>query len=374
VKLAVVAHRLSTRAPTGVDRYARELVRALAGHGEHQLVTVSTAEREQPDWLPAGVAARRVRGPRKLVHLGWCVCRRPRIDTAIGDAELVHVTAPAFPVPTSRPVVYTVHDLLPLTHPHWFDRVHRWGFRRAIDDARDRAAAVIADSTATARMATELAGIEAHRITVVPLGIAPPFLEHVEAADIARVATALGLTSRSYVVCVGHLNDRKNLTVIVDALAQLGDSRPQLVIAGPDGPGAARVRERVDAHGLTSSVRFTGYVPEGDLAALLAGARALLHPSRAEGFGLPPLEAMAVGTPAIVADSAALPDAVGDAALVASPDDPAAWAAAIASLDDPDIAAARARDGKAHARTLTWARTADETLAVYERVIRDRRA
>src|SRR5204862_1991153 len=132
----------------------------------------------------------------------WCVCRRPRIDAAIGDAELVHVTAPAFPIPTSRPVVYTVHDLLPLTHPQWFDRVHRWGFRRAIDDARDRAAAVIADSTATARVATELAGIDARRITVVPLGIAPPFLEPVEAADTARVATAFGLTSGSFVVCV----------------------------------------------------------------------------------------------------------------------------------------------------------------------------
>jgi glycosyltransferase involved in cell wall biosynthesis len=80
---------------------------------------------------------------------------------------------------------------------------------------------------------------------------------------------------------------------------------------------------------------------------------------------------MAVGTPAIVADSAALPDAVGDAALVASPDDPAAWAAAIASLDDPGVAAARAHRGKAHARTLTWTRTADETLAVYDRVLRD---
>ena len=371
MNIAVVAHRLSTRTPTGIDRYARELVTALARHGEHQVATVSTAERDAPDWLPQGVAERRVRGPRRLVHLGWTVIHRPRIDRAVAGADLVHVSAPTFPVPTSRPVVYTVHDLLPCTHPQWFDRVHRWGFRRAIEEARDRAAAVIADSSATARVTAEVAGIDAHRITVVPLGIAQPFLEPVSAADIERVTAAHGVTPGSYVLCLGHVNDRKNLTVIVDALARLDDRRPRLIVAGPDGPGAERVRDRVDAHGLTDSVRFTGFIPDRDLPALLAGARALLHPSHGEGFGLPPLEAMAVGTPAIVADSAALPDAVGEAALVASADDPDAWAGAIASLDDREVAENRARDGRLHARTFTWARTADETLAVYERAVRD---
>jgi glycosyltransferase involved in cell wall biosynthesis len=371
VNIAVVAHRLSTRAPTGIDRYARELVRALAAHPEHTIAVVSTAERDAPSWLPDGVVARRVRGPRRLVHLGWSVGRRPRIDGAIGAAALVHVTAPTFPVPTSRPVVYTVHDLLPRTHPQWFGRIHRWGFDRAIDDARDHAAAVIADSTATARAAVELAGIDEGRITVVPLGVASPFLATIDATEVQRVTAAYGVAPESYVLCVGHVNDRKNLTVIVDALAALGDTRPQLVVAGPDGPGADRVRARVEARGLTPSVRFTGFVPDRDLPGLLAGARALLHPSRGEGFGLPPLEAMAVGTPAIVADSAALPDAAGEAAIVASVDDADAWAAAIASLDDPAIAATHARDGRTHARMFTWSRTAEETLAVYERVLRD---
>ena len=371
MNIAVVAHRLSTRAPTGIDRYARELVRELAAHPEHEITVVSSAEPDAPSWLPDGVVARRVRGPRRLVHLGWSVVRRPRIDGAIGDADVVHVTAPTFPVPTTRPVVYTVHDLLPRMHPQWFGRVHRWGFDRAIDEARDHAAAVIADSTATARAAVELAGIDERRITVVPLGVASPFLATIEATEVERVTAAYGIAPASYVVSVGHVNDRKNLAVIVDALAALGDTRPQLVVVGPDGPGADRVRARVEARRLTPSARFTGFVPDRDLPALLAGARALLHPSRGEGFGLPPLEAMAVGTPAIVADSAALPDAAGEAAIIASADDPDAWAAAIASLDDPTIAATRARDGRAHARTFTWSRTAEATLAVYERVLRD---
>ena len=372
MNVAVVVHRLSADAPTGIDRYSRELVQALAHHDEHRFEAVATAERNQPNWLPDGVEVRRIRGPRRLVHLGWCVARRPRIDGVVNDADVVHVTAPTFPVPTSRPLVQTVHDLLPLAHPRWFDRVHRWGFRRAIENARDHAAAVIVDSGATAQAVVERAVIDADRVTVVPLGIAQPFLEPIGAEAIEHAAAAHGLVPDSYVVCVGQVNDRKNLTVVIDALAQLGDDRPQLLVAGPDGAGAERVRARVQAHGLTTAVRFSGFVPDRSLPALLAGARALLHPSLGEGFGLPPLEAMAVGTPAIVADSAALPDAVGDAALVAPADDPTAWAAAIASLADPEVAAARARAGQQHARAFTWSRTASETLAVYERVVRGR--
>ena len=165
------------------------------------------------------------------------------------------------------------------------------------------------------------------------------------------------------------MNERKNVAVLVDALARLGDRAPVLVVAGPDGPGTAGTRALVERRGLTASVRFAGFVPDDDLPALLAGARALVHPSRREGFGLPPLEAMAVGIPAIVADTAALPDAVGDAALVAGGDDADAWAGAIASLDDDDLVAARSAAGRAHARQFTWARTAAETIAVYERVV-----
>jgi len=151
VNIAVVAHRPGSRTPTGIDRYARELVGALAEHPEHTVEVVSTAERDDADWLPARVRIRRLRGPRKLLHLGWSLVGRPRIDAQMGDVQIVHVTAPTFPFPTARPVVYTVHDLLPRTHPEWFGRVHRWGFDRAIDAARDRAAAIIADSVATAR-------------------------------------------------------------------------------------------------------------------------------------------------------------------------------------------------------------------------------
>ena len=369
MKVALFAHRLGTTAPTGIDRYSRELIAAIAHRGDHRVVAVSTRERDDPDWIPRDVEVRQQRGPRKTVHLAWCLTRRPRIDRHLDGADLLHVTAPTFPVPTKAPLVYTVHDLMPLRHPEWFSRVHRWGFREALADARDRAAAVIADSAATADAAAATGGIDPPRITVVPLGVSQRFLDPVAASDIDRVTTSLGVTAKSYVTYVGQVSDRKNVAILVEALARLGDERPDLVVAGPERQGAAKVRALVDARGLSSSVRFAGFVPDGDLPALLAGARALLLPSRGEGFGLTPLEAMAVGVPAVVADTAALPDSVGDAATVASADDADAWAEAIASFADEELAAAKGEVGQQHARQFTWTRTATETLAVYERAV-----
>ena len=367
MNIALFAHRLATPTPTGIDRYARELIAALASAGEHSLVALSTHERDDPEWLPSGVELRRVRGPRQAIHLAWCVARRPRVDSAARHADIVHVTAPTFPVPADAPLVYTVHDVMPLLHPQWFDRVHRWGFKEALKDVRDRAAAVIADSASTADALHRAIGVELDRIAVIPLGVPPDFLEPVEPHDIERAAKTFGVTAKSYVVFVGQVNDRKNVRVVIEALARLGPDRPTLVVAGPDDGGARDVHALVDRLGLATSVRFTGFVSDRDLPPLVAGARALVHPSLHEGFGLPPLEAMAVGVPAVVADTAMLPDAVGDAALVAAADDPDAWAAAIDRLTDDDVAAVRGAAGQAHARRFTWARTAAETAAVYQR-------
>ena len=371
MNVALFAHRLATRTPTGIDRYARELLLALSAAGGHTLFAASTNEHGDPDWLPPGVDLRRVPGWRRAVHLGWCVARRPRIDDVVRGADVVHVTAPTFPVPVHVPLVYTVHDLMPLLHPDWFGRVHRWGFREAMKDVRDNAAVVVADSASTATSLTDVVGVEAGRTVVVPLGVPPAFLAPVADDDIGRVTSSLGVAKQDYVVYVGHVNERKNVRVVIEALARIGDTRPALVIAGPEDRSSAHVRELVERRELTDTVRFAGFVPDEDLPPLVAGARALVHPSLHEGFGLTPLEAMALGVPAVVSETAALPDAVGDAALVAGPAEPDAWAAALDSLRDDDFAASRGALGQEHARRFTWARTATETSAAYARAAGD---
>jgi glycosyltransferase involved in cell wall biosynthesis len=370
VRVALVANRLAGPTPSGVDRYHRELVRELAGRPDMDCTTLATAERAEPTWVPDGVSVRHVPGPRKLVHLTWSLAGRPLIDRFTEGADLVHVTVPAFPVPSRAPIVYTIHDLMPLEHPEWFGRVHRWGARRAFADAAGRAAAIIADSDSTAAALTTRCGVAPERITVVPLGIGDGFHRPPDPERSARLAAAAGVEPKEFALFVGQVNVRKNLTVVLRALARLDGGFP-LVVAGSEGPGAAAVRAEIDRLGLHDRVRFLGFVPDDDLPALMAAARVLVHPARSEGFGLTPLEAMAVGTPTIVTDGGALPGTVGDAALVAGPDDPDAWAAAIESLD-PSTAATVAERGRAWASGFTWEATAAATIEVYRRVLEGR--
>ncbi|MEY2446763.1 MAG: hypothetical protein QOH79_239, partial [Acidimicrobiaceae bacterium] len=136
--VALVSHSWGSREPTGVHRYGRGLAQALARRHDTAVTLCGTGEpggRRRSDdfsWVPKGVPISPVRGPRRAVLLGWWTIGRPRIDRAAGTADLVHVTQAVFPVPSRRPVVYTVHDLFPLQHPDWYPLQARIGHRRAL--------------------------------------------------------------------------------------------------------------------------------------------------------------------------------------------------------------------------------------------------
>lgn len=367
MRVALVANRLADPRPTGVDRYHRELVRQLATRPGLVCTTLAAREAVEPDWVPPSVAHRYVPGSRRLTHLGWCTVGRPRIDRHARGADLVHVTVPSFPVPTRRPVVYTVHDLMPLEHPEWFPPLHRWGARRALEDVVARAAAVIANSRSTADALITRFPVDPSVVHVVPMGVGPAFLRPPDPAAVAAAAASLGLEVGGFAVALGQVNQRKDLPTVLQALARLDHPLP-LVIAGGPGDGSAAVEGEIERLGLDRQVRMAGYVSDADLPALLAAARVLVHPSRFEGFGLPVLEAMAVGTPAIVAASGALPDTAADGAVVVQAGDPDGWAAALEALQDDDRRRTLADRGRAHAIRQTWERTADETVDVYRKV------
>jgi alpha-1,3-rhamnosyl/mannosyltransferase len=282
------------------------------------------------------------------------------------------VQHPAVRVPARAPVIYTVHDLMPLQHPNWHTAKERWAFRAAYR-AVAGAARVITVSQFVATGVTERLGVEPDRITVVPNGATGAFSTGSPEpgpgpGPDAGVLGRWGLASGGYVICVGTVSDRKNLLPVLGAIARLPELA--LVIAGPPGIGAERVDAEIARLGLDERVRRTGYVPDGELVALVAGAAALVHPSLDEGFGITPREALAAGVPAVVSGAGALPEVVGDAAIVvrsASPDD---WAAAIAGLlGAPDRRAELVDAGRRRAATFTWERSARETLAVYEAVL-----
>jgi alpha-1,3-rhamnosyl/mannosyltransferase len=169
---------------------------------------------------------------------------------------------------------------------------------------------------------------------------------------------------------VGTVEPRKNVPRLIEAHASLAAplrARFPLALAGAPGPRAAEARERARALLPPGEVRFLGYVPDGTATALLAGAACLAYPSLYEGFGLPPLEAMACGTPVVASSAAAVRETVGDAAIVVDPEDVGALAAAIARvLEDPDLAARLAARGLARAARFSWAETARLTTAAYE--------
>ena len=204
----------------------------------------------------------------------------------------------------------------------------------------------------------------------------------VEAADDFTAGASGGLPQEfagtPYVLSFGNTKPHKDVPTLIRAFAVLAEADPELrlLLVGPDQPGyVASVLASSDsgasgADGVASRIRFTGWVGDAALRALYAGAAAFAFPSRYEGFGLPPLEAMSVGTPVVVAAASSLPEVVGDAALTFPPGDHAALAAALARvLAEPRLREELAERGRARAAGFSWNRTAAATLELYESLL-----
>jgi glycosyltransferase involved in cell wall biosynthesis len=193
-----------------------------------------------------------------------------------------------------------------------------------------------------------------------------------EPDTLAAVRAKYHLPER-FILFVGTIEPRKNLVTLLEAFAALrsGGRHPGLglVIAGGKGWLYGEFFERLRTLGLEKTVILTGYVPEADLPALLNSAEVFAFPSSFEGFGLPPLEAMACGVPVVCSNATSLPEVVGEAGLLVPPDDAASWTEALGRLlDDAELRGELRARGLARARLYTWEAAAQKTLAVYEAV------
>ena len=289
----------------------------------------------QPDKLRAADPAfalpnvRCVAMPRRtgVARLGWQLAwgrLRHRID-------LLHMQD-RLPLLPSGPCAVTLHDTLFETHAQLFTatlrRVLRVMGRRAVRQA----ALLVATSEFSRREIARLYGVDALAITLTANGVDSARFHPAADGEGADRVRALGVVPGEYVACVGRRQPRRNHLALVRAYARLAEPRPPLVIVGQgDGEHDAAVAE-VRKLGLVAQVTFLENVADADLPALLRHARLVFHPSRAEGFGLPVLEAMASGVPVITADAPALAELTAGAALTVDPEDPQAIAAAIARL------------------------------------------
>jgi glycosyltransferase involved in cell wall biosynthesis len=282
-------------------------------------------------------------------------------------ADLYHAIEFGQPLRARLPVVVTVHDLIPFVMP----RDYPWVRRARVLGVRLLSAAsqVIAVSDATRRDVLRFTTTDPERITVIPEGISPSF-RPASAEAVERVREKLRL-DRPFLLAVGTFDPRKRIAVLADVARRVRqDHDVALVIAGDQGTFTAAVTAELARSGLQDQARVIGHVTNEDLVALYTAAEVFVFTSAYEGFGLPPLEAMACGTPAVVFDNSSIPEVSGGAACVVADGDSAAMADAINRiLDDPAARERRRSDGLHWAATFTWRRAAEMTYETYRSVI-----
>jgi glycosyltransferase involved in cell wall biosynthesis len=262
----------------------------------------------------------------------------------------------------------TVHDLFTLEHPEWFSGAFAKGYRMITPALLRNARHVIAVSEFTKRQVVTLTGVDSDKVTVIYNGIGPQFAPQTE-TDIRAARAAIGLPSGAYFLSVASLEPRKNVARILKAWAKALPHIPEhysLVLAG----SAESIFASLDLNEIPPRVVFPGYVADQHLPALYAGARAFVFPSLAEGFGLPPLEAMACGTAVLTSDSSALSEVTGTAGYTVDPTNIHAIAAGMVDLATNDILCDTLQQkGRAQAARFCWTRAASQTLAVLEKEV-----
>lgn len=277
------------------------------------------------------------------------------------------------PFASPLPTVVTVHDLSVIRFPQWHpaDRVRQ--HQRRLADAVRRAAHVVTVSEAVRAETVATFGVPADRVTAVANGVGPRF-RPLPPAEVSAVTTRLGLSPRFF-LCVGTVEPRKNLGVVMRAFADLPPAvrgNCPLVLAGPWGWRAEAEQELFDAVARPAGAVHLEYVSDADLPTLYNAAVGLLYPSWYEGFGMPPTEMFACGGTVIASTADAVREVCGGHAELIDPADVSGWRAAMLRLaTDPDYRQCLSTGGLTHAARFTWRRAARETWAVYERVLAD---
>ncbi len=365
LRVGINARLLSSSDVRGFNRYTAELVRALAGGGSVDPVLFCDSpihERHALAHLPVALGS--VKPQIRWQHV-WlpAALRRERIDVFHAPAHW------GVPWNSPCPVVATIHDLADRECPDLRARASlRVAARHAFEQwlVVRRARRIIAVSEWTACSIQKHLGVAPERIAVTVEGAAPVFDVATEGRIVEATRQELGLAG-PYYVYVGGFDARKNLGAFVGALAATApERRVPVALVGEGGAAAEALRRRAVEAGVEPWLRFLGGVDDVRLAALYAGALAVVVPSWLEGFGLPVVEAMHLGIPAIVSSAGSLPEITGDAGLIFPPDDPGALAVAMQRLArDTALRASLAEKARKRAPLYTWRRAAKQTVAVY---------
>lgn len=299
------------------------------------------------------------------LRVAWRRTDHPVIERWTGPIDVVH--GPNFVVPPSRAgaEIVTVHDLTFIRYPHMCT-TDTLQIPALLHRAVARGAWIHAVSHFVAEEVIENFAIPAERVVVIPNGT-NAMVEETRLRDLRPVGQAIAGAER-YLLSLGTLEPRKDIPSLIAAFDLVAATDPdlKLVIAGPDGWGAEQVAEAIDRSPFRSRIFRTGWLDDSDRDAVIAGASVFVYPSLYEGFGLPPLEAIALGTPVVATKVGALPEVLDDAAAWAEPQDPESLAEAITDvLGDPGRAASLLATGRGRVALHDWNSSADALCALY---------
>jgi glycosyltransferase involved in cell wall biosynthesis len=354
----------------GIGTYIRNLLRHLARIDHDTEYVLLCGEADLGVAAQLGPNFRAVLEPspnysiREQIHVPW-VLRRERPD-------LYHAPHYVLPAAINCNSVVTIHDCIHLMFPQYLPNRMAYAYARAqMWTAAHRSDCILTVSDASKRDILHLFNIPPEKIVVVYNAIDAHFSVTPQPDAVARVRERYQLDHR-FVLYVGNIKPHKNLVRLIEAFSELRAGELEdvkLLIIGDEISKLPALRHAVHRHKLHKHVRFLGYVPDDQLAVLYRLAAVFIFPSLYEGFGLPPLEAMASGTPVVVSNVSSLPEVVGDAAVLVDPHDIDSMVDGLRSvLTNPARAEDMRRKGLARAREFSWERSVARTLEVYKRI------
>jgi len=352
----------------GDSTYWRGLIDGLShiNSGDEFIIYLDAHLPEPKFSISRNIRARVLHSANSRIWSGWTFPNAVR-DDGIQVAHVQYTIPPRMLCPT----VTTIHDVSFKRYPEFFSFKDRWILNRAVKFAKKHAARIIAPSDFTKSELVALYGVDPEKITVTYEGHDDQFRTMIGKEAVLAVAEKYGIES-AYVLTVGVIQPRKNLHRLLEGFAQFKTAHPcehKLVIVGKYGWMEAGLEKQIEDLGLADDVLLTGYVPYEDLPALYSAADVFVYPSVYEGFGLPPVEAMACGTPVITGNQASLPEIVGEAGLMVDPFDSDAFADALERvLFDRLLRAEMFALGLDQVANFSWDAMARRTLEIYHEI------
>ncbi len=370
-RIALNAHLLNLRGnyrSAGINWYIYHLLKEFESHDEFDFTVFLNDPLAREHLRNLHLIRSRLPTHHPTVRIFWEQFIQP-VALRASRANLLHALAFAGPKRIDIPWIVTIYDLSFMKFPRSFNLANRTYLTYAVRDSLRRADRAIAISESTKRDLVHYFGVQSDQVRVIYCGVDPIFTPARDSVDI-RAKYAL---PEKFLLFLGTIEPRKNIARLIRAfaLAKREAKLPhRLIMVGAYGWKYAEVNRAATAAGVAADVIFVGYAPQEEIAQWYRAADLFVYPSLYEGFGMPPLEAMACGTPVVTSNASSLPEVVGDAALMVPPEDERALAdAIIRAVTDRTLREAMAARGIAQARKFSWAHAAHETAALYREVL-----